>query len=486
MFKRTVSAEDLDRLKQRRDEAAEAYTHAICELERGIQQFDGVPSPPPPYDEHQLSAVNERWDILSLTPAFGGWRGRLKKRIWDIVAPIFDRQHAFNSAVVDHLNRNVAGQHGIRESATNIIGELAKIIHVQSKLILFAQAISPFVDTRDREVSGLMRRINEDVADVNAGLAGTVTGVADELRKRWETTLARERRLEAQMDDLRATSAVAHQVTQTLKREIGRVAAAPDSSATATASGSTSTSSSSTSTSSDPVDSYKYVGFEDLFRGSQDDIRTRLESYLPYFEGAADVLDVGCGRGEFLELLRDHEVEARGIDINHEMVEQCRARGLTVDETDLRSYLTALPDGTLGGLFAAQVVEHLEPAYLLEVLDAAYHKLRPGSTVILETINVASWSAFFQSYVRDITHVRPLHPDTLRYLVTASGFQNVEVVYRSPSPAQDRLEALKGFFPHPENPDGLNDLVVAFNENVEKLNRLMFSDQDYAVVGRRM
>jgi len=478
MFKRTVSAEDLARLKQRSDKASAAYTHAILELEKGIQQFDGVPSPPPPYDEHQLPALNERWDILS-QPDFTGWRRGIGWLVQKTVGGLFDRQRAFNSAVVDHLNRNVAGQQGLRESATDIVGELAKIIHVQSKLILFAQALSPFIDTRDREVSGLMRRINEDVAVVNAGLAGTVTGVADELRKRWETTLARERRLEGQMDDLRATSAVAHQVAQTLKREIGRVAAAPDSS---TASESTSSS----STSSDPVDSYKYVGFEDLFRGSQDDIRTRLESYLPYFEGAADVLDVGCGRGEFLELLRDHGIGARGIDINHEMVEQCRARGLTVDEADLRSHLTALPDGSLGGLFAAQVVEHLEPAYLLEVLDVAYHRLRPGSTVILETINVASWSAFFQSYIRDITHVRPLHPDTLRYLVTASGFQRVEVVYRSPSPAQDRLEALTGFVPDPEKPGGLNDLVVAFNENVEKLNRLMFSDQDYAVIGRRM
>ncbi len=487
MFKRTVSADDLDRLKQRRDEAAEAYTRAILELEKGIQQFDGVPSPPPPYDEHQLSALNERWDILSQLD-FTGWRGGIRWLVWKTVGRLFERQRAFNSAVVDHLNRNVAGQQGLRESATDIIGELAKIIHVQSKLILFAQAVSPFIDTRDREVSGLMRRINEDVADVNAGLAGTVTGVADELRKRWETTLARERRLEAQMDDLRATSAVAHQVTQTLKRELGRVEAARDASAVAAPSVASTTTAAASSSSSfaEAVDSYKYVGFEDLFRGSPDDIRTRLESYLPYFEGATDVLDVGCGRGEFLELLRDHGIGARGIDTNHEMVELCRARGLTVDEADLRSHLTALPDGSLGGLFAAQVVEHLEPAYLLEVLDVAYHRLRPGSTVILETINVASWSAFFQSYVRDITHVRPLHPDTLQYLVTASGFQKVEVVYRSPSPAQDRLEALTGFVPGPENPGRLNDIAVAFNENVEKLNRLMFSDQDYAVVGRRM
>ena len=291
MFKRTVSAEDLDRLKQRSDEASEAYTRAILDLEKGIQQFDGVPSPPPPYDEHQLSALNERWDILS-QPDVTGWRGGIRWLVRKTVGRLFERQRAFNSAVVDHLNRNVAGQQGLRESATDIIGELAKIIHVQSKLILFAQAVSPFIDTRDREVSGLMRRINEDVAYVNAGLAGTVTGVADELRKRWETTLARERRLEAQMDDLRATSAVAHQVTQTLKRELGRVAAAPDATApVAMAAKTTSSSSSQSSSSAEAVDSYKYVGFEDLFRGSPDDIRTRLESYLPYFEGATDVLD---------------------------------------------------------------------------------------------------------------------------------------------------------------------------------------------------
>ena len=190
------------------------------------------------------------------------------------------------------------------------------------------------------------------------------------------------------------------------------------------------------------------------------------------------MLDVGCGRGEFLELLRTRGIAARGIDLNHEMVEQCRARGLTVDERDVRSYLANLQDGSLGGLFASQVVEHLEPSYLMETLDLAFHALRPGSLMVLETINVASWSAFFQSYIRDITHVRPLHPDTLRYLATASGFQNVTVVYRSPCPPRDQLETI---------PDGalgadLRGLVQSFNDNVEKLNRLLFSPQDYAVV----
>ena len=169
------------------------------------------------------------------------------------------------------------------------------------------------------------------------------------------------------------------------------------------------------------------------------------------------------------------------VDINHEMVEQCRARGLAADEGDLLENLSGQPDGAVGGLFAAQVVEHLEPAYLLELLDTAFHKLRPGARLVLETINVASWSAFFQSYVRDITHIRPLHPDTLSYLVTISGFQRVEVIYRSPCAEQSRLEPVPV-----SNTDGpLNDVAPTLNRNVEKLNALLFADQDYAVVGER-
>ena len=112
---------------------------------------------------------------------------------------------------------------------------------------------------------------------------------------------------------------------------------------------------------------------------------------MPLFEGASDVLDVGCGRGEFLELLRAKGISARGIDLNEEMAAVCRERGLDATAGDALSYLLAQPDGSLGGLFAAQVVEHLEPDYLMRFLEAAYHKLRPGSKIVLETINAACW-----------------------------------------------------------------------------------------------
>ena len=226
------------------------------------------------------------------------------------------------------------------------------------------------------------------------------------------------------------------------------------------------------------LDSHKYVGFEDKFRGSSDDIHRRVSEYLPLFEGARDVLDIGCGRGEFLALLRDHGMPARGIDINSAMVEVCRQQGLDASDADALSYLRAQPDGSLGGLFAAQVVEHLEPRYLTALIEVAFDKLRPGAPIVLETINPACWFAFFESYIRDITHVRPLHPDTLKYLLIASGFQHVDIRYRAPYPEHDKLQPIAAN-------TSLGTVVDTLNANVERLNSLLFTWLDYAAIGRR-
>ncbi len=141
-----------------------------------------------------------------------------------------------------------------------------------------------------------------------------------------------------------------------------------------------------------------------------------MAEYVPRFDGQSDVLDIGCGRGEFLELLKARGVTARGVDTNHEMVEVCRAHGLDVTEDDALRLLMTLDDSSVGGIFAAQVVEHLQPRYLMRLLDTAAHKMRPGGVLVLETINPACWLAFFESFVRDVTHVWPLHPETLQYL----------------------------------------------------------------------
>ena len=103
-----------------------------------------------------------------------------------------------------------------------------------------------------------------------------------------------------------------------------------------------------------------------------------------------------------------------------------------------------LPDASLGGIIACQVVEHLQPDDLLRFIELAARRLRPGGVIVLETINPASWIAFFESYIRDLTHVRPVHPDTLRYLLIANGFQQAEIVWRSPTPESARLQHAGG------------------------------------------
>jgi O-antigen chain-terminating methyltransferase len=159
------------------------------------------------------------------------------------------------------------------------------------------------------------------------------------------------------------------------------------------------------------------------------------------------------------------------------MVEVCRQKGLSATREDALAYLRAQPAGSLGGLLAAQVVEHVDPGYLTNLLDAAWAALRPGSVAVIETINPACWFAFFESYIRDITHVRPLHPETLQYLLLASGFDTVEIRYRSPYPEHEKLQRVAGA--------ALGDAADVLNANAEKINRLLFTYLDYAAIARR-
>lgn len=230
------------------------------------------------------------------------------------------------------------------------------------------------------------------------------------------------------------------------------------------------------------VDASAYVGFEDRFRGERDEIRRRVEDYVPLLAEANDVVDIGCGRGELLDLLGARGVRARGVDVNEAMAAQCRARGLDVEHGDALSYLERQPDASIGGLIAVQVVEHFKPAYLARFLEAAYQKMRGGAPLILETLNPACWMAFFETYVRDLTHEKPLHPETLRYLVEASGFTRVDVQYRQPVREADRLERVDGM----EAADpAVARVAAALNAHADKLNDRLFSSMDYVVTARR-
>ena len=473
----------LARLAREREAADRAYNDALTAVDRGMVRDIALPAPPPIYDESQIAPLNQSASVAPPVPALGGLRGRLARFVWRVVAPALQKQATINSLLVDHLNRNLDGERATRAAIASLRDamrdHLDQVLAFQSRLVVCLQQITPYVDTKDRDTAGGALVVN---AAVNV--------LAEDAAKRVESMAARERRFAASVDSLKAAQeelrtliGVSQQATLAIKRELQRVIEPP-----------ARTPVQRLSSPSDPqgsarrpepgaeatgvLDAYKYVGFEDQFRGSQDTIRERLRSYVPYFEGAKDVLDVGCGRGEFLELLQAAGVSARGLDLNHEMVEVCRARGLNVAEGDVVTYLDSLPDSSLGGVFAAQVVEHLQPEYLLRFLELAHHKLRPGAPIVLETLNPACWVAFFDSYIRDITHVWPLHPDTLRYLVLASGFVSARIEYRSPVAPEDKLQPIAA--------SGLPaDLAETINANVEKLNARMFTYLDYAVIGSR-
>ena len=146
---------------------------------------------------------------------------------------------------------------------------------------------------------------------------------------------------------------------------------------------------------------------------------------------AAPVLDVGCGRGELLGLLRDAGIEARGIDADADMVAYARGEGIEVEQADVLAHLERIPDASLGGIFAGQVVEHLPPAVLFRFLELAARKLRQGGPLIAETINPLSPLAL-RSYFADLTHAQPLVPETLALLAKQAGFGATEIRYLNP------------------------------------------------------
>ncbi len=182
-------------LKAEREAADREYNEALTRLDRAIQQLPAdFPHPPPVPDEHQITPLNTLWKIVA-PRARGGWRSRFVSPVLRVVAPLFERQQAFNSAVVDHINRNVQVSRQTRESMATTLTVLrdttADLIRFQSLLVLFLQQITPYVDTRDRDVAGLLR-----------GLSGAINAVADEVMKRSEAMLARDRRHEMRVSAL--------------------------------------------------------------------------------------------------------------------------------------------------------------------------------------------------------------------------------------------------------------------------------------------
>ncbi len=220
-------------------------------------------------------------------------------------------------------------------------------------------------------------------------------------------------------------------------------------------------------------DDLGYRFFETSFRGWEESIKERQKVYLNYFMGRKNVMDFGCGRGEFLELLRENNIEGYGIEINEEMIRICREKGLKCLNEDILFHLSSLEDESLGGFFSSQVIEHLEPVFLRKIFDLLYFKLVKGSFAVVETVNPTSLYTLVEVFYRDPTHKNPIHPETLKFFIESSGFRVEEIRYISPT-----KEELKSI---PEE----NDLLRRISYNFKILNKLILGFQDYAIIAKR-
>jgi len=224
-----------------------------------------------------------------------------------------------------------------------------------------------------------------------------------------------------------------------------------------------------------PLKEWKYTGFENRYRGSEDDVKKQQEAYLQYFQPKENkVLDLGCGRGEFIEALREKGIPAEGIDMNEQMVDICLDKGLNCRKGDILDTLIRQEDGSLGGIFSSQVIEHLPPDYLAKTIELSYTKLATSSHIVLETVNPLSLFALVQIYFLDMTHQQPVHPQALKFLLECTGFENVEIKY-SGQLDQERLQELPG----------RDETACILNANIDKLNELLYAPPNYAAIAQK-
>ena len=213
-----------------------------------------------------------------------------------------------------------------------------------------------------------------------------------------------------------------------------------------------------------PTLPFDYGRFADRFRGSEEYVKAGQQSYLPYFTGRRNVLDIGCGRGEFLEMMRAANIPARGIDLSQESVALCRHKGLQAEVADLFAYLTEQPEGSFDGIFCAQVVEHLPPERLPEMIRVAASRLARDGVIAIETPDPECLAIFATHFYLDPTHTRPVPHPLLIFYLEEFGVGNIEV--RKLSSAVESMPSI-GSLP-------------------EEFRDAFFGGLDYAVIGKKL
>lgn len=227
---------------------------------------------------------------------------------------------------------------------------------------------------------------------------------------------------------------------------------------------------------------FNYFLFEEKYRGSTEDIKKRQTIFLDYFKNVQNVLDIGCGRGEFLSVLKENRIGAKGIDINEDMVLYCRKNGLDVENVEALSFLRSIGDKSIDGIFSGQFIEHLQPENLINLIKMCHDKLKYGTYFIAETINPLCLSVFAKSFYMDMSHIKPVHPATIKFLLESVGFRDVKFEFFSPHTDNEKLNKI---MVTDKMEDEEKARIEVMNRNIDMLNGLLFGYQDYAVIAKK-
>ncbi len=210
-----------------------------------------------------------------------------------------------------------------------------------------------------------------------------------------------------------------------------------------------------------------YWHFADRFGGAEEGVRELFRQFVPTFRGGRRVLDLGAGRGTFLELMREAGIGAYGVDLDPRLVELCAKKGLEALAADGLTHLRGLPGASIDGVFAAHFAEHVEPGYLLDVLRECRRALAPGAPAVFVTPNARTLSVGAYLFWTDPSHRRPVPPELFRYYLEVAGFVKVEI--RTYSPIPTRLDESAG--------------DERSRANFAALNQTLFGDRDCALIG---
>lgn len=402
-------------------------------------------------------------DVSSHRPVIGPIIVLFKKLVRKLVKPalgdLFELQKSFNTVLIHNIRR--VESEGITRAQDGEVRLLEQTEKINGRADSLFVVLDKRLETLDRQLDGFA---DEQTRQTRAQL---------------ESLTADYRRNSDHLDDLSRRLGELRQQQFMINRKLQRQTVAGDDSSVAPGS----------SPAADDgqgdlhQDDHAYYLFENIFRGSEEVILERQSVYLPYYKGAQNVLDIGCGRGEFLELLKREEVPAYGIDLNEDMIQVCREKGFDVRQTDALAHLRSLPPESLGGVFMAQFIEHLPASAIVDAARLAFDKLRPGSHLAMETQNPLSMVVSARNFYTDMSHIRPVHPEAARFMLQMVGFQQVELKFLAPFSPDEQFKPVLDRTIAPPVTD--RHLFERVQENFEKLNDLMFGYQDFAVIGRK-